>query len=62
MYFYWYIRLLPIEGFISLFSILSCHLKYFETVNETAPKIYDFILEFHITKFYVVPLIVCGIK
>jgi hypothetical protein len=50
-------RLLPMEDFISLFSKISCHLKYFETVNETTPKIYDFILEFYNTKFYVVPLI-----
>jgi hypothetical protein len=55
-------RLLPMEDFISLFSKISCHLKYFETVNETIPKIYDFILEFYNTKFHVVPLVVYWMK
>jgi hypothetical protein len=41
------------ENFISLFLRIICHLKYFETVNETTSKIYDFILEFDNTKFYV---------
>jgi hypothetical protein len=50
------------EGFISLFPRLPCHLKYFENVNETTPKMHDFILEFHSTKFYVVSLIIYGMK
>jgi hypothetical protein len=50
------------EDFILLFSRRQCHLKCFETVNETTPKIYDFILEFHNTKFYIVPLVVYEIK
>jgi hypothetical protein len=41
------VRLLLIEDFISLFSKMSCYLKYFETTNETIPKMHDFILEFH---------------
>jgi hypothetical protein len=53
---------MSMEDFISLFSRLPCHQKYFETVNEITPKIHDFILEFYNTKFYVVPLIVYGIK
>jgi hypothetical protein len=56
------LRLLSMEDFILLFSRRQCHLKYFETVNETTPKIYDFILEFHNTKFYIVPLVVYEIK
>jgi hypothetical protein len=39
-----------------------CHLKCFETVDETTPKIYDFILKFHSTKFYVVSLVIYEIK
>jgi hypothetical protein len=41
------VRLLSIEDFISLFSRMSCHLKCFETTNETIPKMHDFILKFH---------------
>jgi hypothetical protein len=35
-----------------MFSRMSCHLKCFETIDETTPKINDFILQFHNTKFY----------
>jgi hypothetical protein len=45
------------EYFISLFLRMSCHQKCFETLNEITYKIYDFILEFHNTKFYVVSLV-----
>jgi hypothetical protein len=55
------IRLLPMEDFISLFLRMPCHQKCFETVNETTPKMHDFILEFHNTKFYVVPLVVVSL-
>jgi hypothetical protein len=48
------------EDFISLFSIMSYHLKYFEDVNETTSKTHDFILEFRNINFYVVPLVVMG--
>jgi hypothetical protein len=41
---------------------MSCHLKCFQTVNETTPKMHDFILEFYNTKFYVVPLVVYEMK
>ncbi len=34
----------------------------FEIVNETTPKIHDFILEFHNTKFYIISLVIYGIK
>jgi hypothetical protein len=44
------------EYFISLFPRMSCHQKYFETVNETIPKMHDFILEFYNTIFYVVQI------
>jgi hypothetical protein len=54
-------------NFISLFSRMSfiffakkrdvIHLKCFEIINGTTPKMNDFILEFHNTKFYVVPLV-----
>jgi hypothetical protein len=37
------------ENFISLFLRMSYHLKYFKTINETTPKIYNFILEFYNT-------------
>jgi hypothetical protein len=47
------IRLLSMENYISLFLRITCHLKYFKTVNKTISKIYDFILEFDNTKFYV---------
>jgi hypothetical protein len=50
------------EYFISLFLRMSCHLKCFETINETMPKIHDFILEFLNTKFYVVPLVAYEMK
>jgi hypothetical protein len=50
------------EYFISLFLRMSCHQKYFETINETIFKIYDFILKFHNTIFYVVPLVIYGMK
>jgi hypothetical protein len=30
--------------FISLFSRISCHQKYFKTVNETTPKMHGLIL------------------
>jgi hypothetical protein len=50
------------EYFISLFPRMSCHKKYFKAVNETAPKIHDFILEFHNTKFYVVLLVIYMMK
>jgi hypothetical protein len=43
------LRLLAMENFISLFLRISYHLKYFETINETTPKIYNFILEFYNT-------------
>jgi hypothetical protein len=56
------IRLLPMEDFISLFPRMPCHQKYFETVNETTPKMHDFILEFHNTKFYVAPSVVYEMK
>jgi hypothetical protein len=49
------------EDFISLFPSMSCHLKCFETVNETT-KMHDFILRFHNTKFYFVSLVVYGMK
>jgi hypothetical protein len=42
------------EDFILLFQRMSCHRKYFETINETITKMHDFILEFYNTKFYVV--------
>jgi hypothetical protein len=36
--------------------------KKIETVNETTTKIHDLILEFNNTKFYVIPLVVYGMK
>jgi hypothetical protein len=50
------------EYFILLFPRISYHLKYFETINETSPKLHDFILKFHNTKFYVVSLVVYVMK
>jgi hypothetical protein len=50
------------ENFISLFLRMLCHLKYFETINETTPKMYDFILKFNNIKFYVVSLVVYVMK
>jgi hypothetical protein len=41
---------------------MAYYLKYFKTVNETTPKIHDFILKFHNTKFYIVMLVVYEIK
>jgi hypothetical protein len=35
------------QNFISLFPSMLCHLKCFETANQTTPKMHDFILEFH---------------
>jgi hypothetical protein len=57
-----FLRLLPVQDFISLFSRVSCHQKYFEIINETTLKMHDFILEFHNTNFYVVSLVVYVIK
>jgi hypothetical protein len=56
------VKLLPIEDFISLFSKMTCHLKYFETVNKTTYKMHDFIVELHNTKFYIVLLVVFEMK
>jgi hypothetical protein len=50
------------EDFILLFLKISCHLKYFKTVNKTTHKIHDFILEFYNTKFYFISLVVYGMK
>jgi hypothetical protein len=50
------------ESFILLFQRMPCHLKYFETANETTPKMQAFILEFYNTKFYFVSLVVYGMK
>jgi hypothetical protein len=50
------------EDFISLFQIMLCHLKYFETVNKIILKIHDFIIEFHNIKFYFVSLVVYEMK
>jgi hypothetical protein len=47
------VRLVPMEDF---FPRMTCHLKYFETVDETIPKMHDFILEFYNTKFYFVSM------
>jgi hypothetical protein len=55
-------RLFAMEDFISLFLSMPYHLKCFETTNETTPKIHDFILEFHNTKFYFVSLVIYMIK
>jgi hypothetical protein len=57
-----HLRLFPVQDFISLFPKMPYHQKCLETVNETTPKMHGFILEFHKTKFYVVPLIVYVIK
>jgi hypothetical protein len=56
------VRLFPLEDFISVFPSMPCHLKCFETVNKTTPKIHDFILKFHNTKFYFVLLVVYEMK
>jgi hypothetical protein len=50
------------SDFILLFLKLAYHQTCFEIVNEITPKIYDLILEFHTTKFYIVSLIVYGMK
>jgi hypothetical protein len=50
------------EDFISLFLRITCHLKYFEIINETTPKMHDFILEFHNIKLYFVSLVIYGMK
>jgi hypothetical protein len=55
-------RLLAREDFISWFSSMSCHLKYFEIANGTTPKMHDFILDFNNIKFYFVSLVVYGMK
>jgi hypothetical protein len=57
-----HVRLLPVQDFISLFPRMSCDKKCFETVNETTPKMHDFILKFYNTKFYVVPSVVYVMK
>ena len=36
------LRLFLVGGFVSLFSILSHHLKYHETMDETTPAMQDF--------------------
>jgi hypothetical protein len=56
------IWLIPMEDFILLFLRMSCHLKYFECVNEITLKIHDFILEFYNTKLYFVSLFVFEMK
>jgi hypothetical protein len=62
MQFLMLIRLLPMKYFISLFSRIPCYQKCFETINEITHKIHDFILEFHNTVLYVVPLVIYGMK
>jgi mannose/fructose/N-acetylgalactosamine-specific phosphotransferase system component IID len=57
-----YVRLLSIEDSILLFFKIPCHKKCFKIVNETTSKMYDFILEFYNTKFYVVSLVIYGMK
>jgi hypothetical protein len=37
------ISLLPMKDFISLFLRMTCHQKYFKTVNKTITKMHDFI-------------------
>jgi hypothetical protein len=44
------------------FIVLRMPYKKIETVNETTTKIHDLILEFNNTKFYVIPLVVYGMK
>jgi hypothetical protein len=41
---------------------MSYYQKYFKTINKTTPKIYDFILEFHNTKLYVVLFVIYVMK
>jgi hypothetical protein len=41
----------PNGVFYFIVSKNAMHQKYFETINETIPKIHDFILEFHNTTF-----------
>jgi hypothetical protein len=40
----WMFKLLSMEDFILLFLRMICHLKCFETANETSHKIHDFVL------------------
>jgi hypothetical protein len=49
-------------GFHLIVSKNACHLKCFKIINETIPKMHDFILEFYNTKFYVVTLVVYKMK
>jgi hypothetical protein len=44
-------------NFISLFSKMLGHQKYFKIVNKITSKIHCFILEFHNTKFYIILLV-----
>jgi hypothetical protein len=50
------------EDLILLIPSMPYHLKCFQTVNETTPKMHDFILEFHNIKFYFISLVVYGMK
>jgi hypothetical protein len=52
------LRLVLIESFILLFSIVSCHLNQFEITNEITSSLHGFILNFHSTKLYFVLLVV----
>jgi hypothetical protein len=56
------LKLIPTEDFISLFIRMTCHLRCFETANETTLKMYDFIVQFYNTKFYFVLLVVYVMK
>jgi hypothetical protein len=56
------LRLVSTEDFILLFSIISCHLKYFKIVHKTTYKMHDSILEFYNTEFYFILLVVYGMK
>jgi hypothetical protein len=58
----WYSFLCMVLAILFHCFQMSCHLQYFKIVNETSPKMHDFILEFHITKFYIDPLVVYKIK
>jgi hypothetical protein len=51
-----------VQDFILLFPRVTSHQKHYETINETTFKMHGFILEFHNTNFYVVPLVVDMIK
>jgi hypothetical protein len=50
------------EDLILLIPSMPYHLKCFQTVNETTPKMHDFILEFHNIKFYFISLVVYEMK